>query len=93
MNADLLLRCSDYGEGIKNECSNAINSASYAHIESCGCSERSKPLASQPAIVFAGFFVRFSLSGRRVSFRFQVPAGFYKSEESAVQRRQSGLSL
>ena len=32
MNADLLLRCSDYGEGIKNECSNAINSASYAHI-------------------------------------------------------------
>ena len=83
MNADLLLRCSDYGEGKRT----------YARIESCGCSERSKPLASQPAIVFAGFFVRFSLSGRRVSFRFQAPAGFYKSEESAVQRRQSGLSL
>ena len=85
MNADLLLRCSDYGEGIKNECSNAINSASYAHI-AVDVPNALNHLLLSLRLFSQAFFVRFSLLGRSVSFRFWAPTGFYKSEESAVTR-------
>lgn len=52
----------NHGEGKRTKAPTQIDSVSYTHIESCRCSERSKPLSSQPAIVFAGFFTK---KGRR----------------------------
>ena len=76
----------NHGEGKRTNASMQIDSASDVCIERYRCSERLKPLSSQPAIVFAGFFCPLFFVGQECFFPLWAPAGLYKSEESAVAR-------